>query len=111
VDSDSDHAAVIAQRHRAPEHGSVPAESLNPADVTQGWVESTSRVQLQVERLCLAFTKREPRRQRLNPIEEFEVALLARFDEVHCVREILPGREPTYLEPSILIRSRGSDRA
>jgi hypothetical protein len=60
-------------------------------------------VQLQVEYLCLAFAEREPRRKRLNPIKEFEIALLARLDEVHGVREILPGREPTYLEPAGLI--------
>ena len=64
------------------------------------FVESRSRMQLQFEHLCLAFAKGEPRRQRLNPIKEFGVVLL---DEVHCVREIFPGREPTYLEPSILI--------
>ena len=53
--------------------------------------QSGNGTQLQGEHSCLAFAKHEPRRARLNPIKEFDVALLARFDEVHRVRDILPG--------------------
>ena len=72
-------------------------------------VGSRRGVQLQTERFHLAFYKREPRRERLNSIQEFGVALLARFDEVDRAREVFPGREPANLEPAPLIGSGCSD--
>ena len=59
--------------------------SLSPSDSGNG-------TQLQIEHSCLALAKLERRRARLNPIKEFDVALLARFDEVDRIREILPRR-------------------